>query len=122
MFVSVTSYNNAQTPATSCLNCTVSRFKSCINALNFSTELIFNPDGFFWITEKVEKKDWANLAHGIFLKSSNESNQEISVFDVLGRKLYNLPSIYLTVFKQTSLLLNANFIETKNSMFKKRIY
>lgn len=99
LFVSVTSYNNSQTTVTSGPNWTVSRLTPCINALNFSTELTFRPDGFFWITERVEKMDWVNITHGIFLKSCNESIQEILVFDVLGRKLYNLQSIYLTAFQ-----------------------
>ena len=55
LFVSVTSYNNAQTPVTSGPNWTVSRLTPSFNAFNFSTEITYRPDGSLWITERVEK-------------------------------------------------------------------
>jgi PQQ-dependent dehydrogenase (s-GDH family) len=53
--VLVSSFNYAQTPATSGPNWTVSNLTPN-NALNFATEITYGPDGFLWITERVGKK------------------------------------------------------------------
>ena len=55
LFVFVSSYSSAQTPVTSGPNWTVSNLTPN-NALNFPTEITYGPDGFLWITERVEKK------------------------------------------------------------------
>ena len=102
-FVFVTSYNNAQTPVTSGPNWTVTNLTPN-NALNFATEIIYGPDGFLWITERVGKKVVrVNKANGVIstmIDLSAQVSQTAGQDGLLGMAIH--PALFANVATTTN--------------------
>jgi PQQ-dependent dehydrogenase (s-GDH family) len=102
-FVIVTSYNFAQIPVTSGPNWTVTNLTPN-NALNFPTEIIYGPDGFLWITERVGKKVVRiNKANGVIstmIDLSAQVSQTAGQDGLLGMAIH--PALYANVTTTTN--------------------